>query len=580
MKQLAILTLFAPWLATPVIADDPAWVVRGKGGMVAADSRYASRIGADVLASGGNAFDAAVATSLALGVTRPYSTGLGGGGFMVAYVAKDKRFVVLDFRESAPSGATTARFAALKKRNPDGPPPSLFGGNAVGTPGLPAGCVEIAKRFGTRPLAELAAPVIELAERGFAVDASYRGACESILDTYSRWPELKRRHAWLFEHILGNGTPPRLGAVVKRPQLAAALRLFAERGREAFYGGPIGEAAVRAVQAAGGALTLDDLKSYRVREREPIRATYRGYQIVSMPPPSSGGVCLAETLNILEQFDFSGPAAFDPSRSHLLIEAMKHSFADRARWLGDADFADVPVARLIDKGYARRLADRIRRTIAGSDDGYGSRQLGNASPAQPPPDDGGTSHFCVADRFGNVVAMTETINATFGSLVVAEPFGIILNNQIDDFVTAAGQPNLYGLIQSDANLVAPGKRPLSSMSPTIVMKDGKPVLTLGASGGPLIISSVLQVMLNVIEFDRPLMNAVWNTRLHHQWKPDEVFFDRTPPSDLASGLRGLGHTVSDRRRSAVVQAIQFLDDGTMIGVSDPRKGGRPAAVDR
>ncbi|MCK4343578.1 MAG: gamma-glutamyltransferase [Phycisphaerae bacterium] len=555
-----------------LLAADPPWVARSRIGMVASDSPEASRIGADILAAGGNAFDAAVATSLALAVARPHSTGLGGGGFMLAYLAKEQRVVVLDFRETAPAGATADRFAKLQAQGGDGPSPSIYGGNAIGVPGQLAGLTEILKRFGSLPLKQLAQPALELAQTGFVADEHYLDACTAALADYEKWPQLKQRHARLYETLLGKGTPPKLGDRVKRPDLAEALRLIAKDGPDAFYQGPLGEAVARAAQAAGGTLTRGDLAAYRVREREPIRAVYRdSYEIVSMPPPSSGGVCIAETLNILDAVSLYTKRYFGPEQPHALVEAMKHAFADRARWLGDPDFADVPVKRLTDYNYAVQLARWIEagKTLASSS--YGG--------VAAPPDDGGTSHFCVADNNGNIVALTETINGPFGSLVVAEPYGIILNNQMDDFAANPGQPNLYGLIQGEANAVAPGKRPLSSMSPTLVfrVRDAKPVLVLGASGGPRIITSVVQVILNIVERRRPLDEAISAARFHHQWLPDEVYFDREPPRELADMLRENGHQISEQRKTSIVQAIQFLEDGTMVGASDPRKGGRPAA---
>ena len=568
-RRQSLVALSCLFLPTVLLAADPPWIARSRLGMVASDSPEASQIGADVLVAGGNAFDAAIATSCALAVARPHSTGLGGGGFMVAYVADKSEFVTLDFREVAPAAATAEVYARLHAARSDGPSPSVYGGHAVGVPGQLAGLAEIHKRFASRPLGDLVRPAIALARAGFVADEHYRDACASAIDDYRQWPELGQRHRRLYETLLRGGTAPAIGDRVQRPDLARALELVAERGADAFYTGPLGEAAVRAVQAVGGPLALADLASYRVRERTPIRVRYGQYEIIAMPPPSSGGICIAESLNVLSALAErrACPPPLVPHAEYplLLLDALRHSFADRARWLGDPDFASVPAARLIDPAYAHELA---ARTITNLDD-FGSMQL---------PEDRGTSHFCVADRHGNVVALTETINGTFGSLVVAEPFGIILNNQMDDFAANPGQPNLFGLIQGEANAVAPGKHPLSSMSPTLVFKDGKPVLTLGGSGGPRIITSVLQVMLNVIDADRPLDEAMQAIRLHHQWRPDEVCFDQAPPSDLVEKLKAAGVTISERRKTGVVQAIQFLEDGTMVGASDPRKGGRPAGV--
>ena len=550
-------------------ATDPPWIVRSQQGMVASDSPEASRIGADVLASGGNAFDAAIATSMALTVARPQSTGLGGGGFMVAWLAAEERPIVLDFRETAPAGATAERYVKLSALAGDGPSPSVYGGNAVGVPGQLAGLAEIERRYATRPLSELIKPAITLARRGFVADESYRSACASTVAKYKRWPAFERQYGQLYETLLDKGMPPAVGERVRRPDLVRALELIARRGADAFYQGPIGEATVRAVQSAGGVLTVGDLAGYRVVEREPIRAPYHEYEIISMPPPSSGGVCIVEALNILDTLAGKAGRSLSALRDEgvyapALVYALSRGFADRAAWLGDPGFAEIPTRRLISPDYARGLAEEYGRAA----EPVGHQQC----------DDDGTSHFCVVDRAGNVVALTETINAEFGSLVVAKPFGIILNNEMDDFAADPGKPNLYGLIQGEANGVAPGKRPLSSMSPTIVMKAGEPVLVLGGSGGPRIITAALQVMLNVVEFGQPVESALSAVRLHHQWKPPAVYFDRQPTAELAASLVEAGYELSNERKFGVVQVIRKLDDGTLVGGSDPRKGGRPAGV--
>ncbi len=566
LRRLGFLALLP--LAAVAVAADPPWIARGQAGLVATDSPEASQIGADVLQAGGNAFDAAVAVSFALAVARPESTGLGGGGFLVAWSAAEHRYVALDFREMAPASATPQRYARLHADKPGGPSPSIHGGNAVGVPGQVAGLAEINRRFGTRPLSELIRPAAALAKVGFAADAHYRDACREALADFERWPPLKHFHKALYHSLLGDGTPPPVGARIARPDLADGLNLLAREGPECFYRGEIAAAIVKAVAAAGGELTRHDLFEYRVRERTPLRGVVGEFELITMPPPSSGGVCLIECLNILQCLapgrnlaDLVRSDAYEPA----LVRAFQHAFADRARWLGDPDFAELPTARLLDRAYACALA---ARSGDGLDD-FGSTNL---------PDDGGTSHFCVADGMGNLVAQTETINGTFGSLVVAEPFGILLNNQLDDFLTVPGQANLFGLQQSELNLIAPGKRPLSSMSPTIVTRDGRPVLMLGGSGGPRIITAVAQVLLNVLLRGQPLEGAVASVRVHHQWQPAEVYFDDAPAAKRRTRLAEAGHTISDRRRGGVVQAIQFAPDGTMIGASDPRRGGRPVAV--
>lgn len=567
-------------------ASDPPWIARGRAGMVAADSALASRAGAEILASGGNAFDAAIAVSLALAVTRPESTGLGGGGFMLAYVAADHRCVALDFRETAPASATVERYAALAQSPPDGLSPSVYGAAAVAVPGLLAGHDEVLRRYATLPLTALAAPAIALAEDGFAADVTYARACADLLRHCDRRPALRRRFAPILDRFCRGGRPPAPGERIRRPDLAAALRLIAQNGADAFYRGPIGESLIKTISAAGGDMTLEDLRDYRPRWREPLRFAWREFDVVAMPPPSSGGVCLAMTLNILDGLDQRRlrepppPGAIDAHNAHLRIEAMKHAFADRARWLGDPDGGEIPLTRLISRAYAQRLAQRISPDGIAAADAYGTATLD----ALPAADDRGTSHFCVADRFGNVVAWTETINDAFGSLLLAEPYGIVLNNEMDDFTTVAGRPNLFGLVQGGANRVRPGLRPLSSMSPTIVFDRvaapgaPRPVLVLGASGGPRIISSTLHVLLGVLHDRRSLADAMSAPRPHHQWTPDRLYFDRPPPPELAAALQSRGHVLSDDRRTGIVQAIQILPGNEMIGASDPRKSARPAAA--
>lgn len=581
----ALLIVITVGGCTAALRDDaPAWIVRSTRGLVAADHPEASAVGAAALRAGGNAFDAAIATSFALTVCRPESTGIGGGGFMVAYVAREKRFVALDFREMAPAAATAERYARLAADAPEGESPSIHGGNAVGVPGLVAGLSEIHARFASTPWDALVNRAAGLAERGFLVDETTRGAVREALRELDALEINARHYAALRSRLLRGGAPRPVGSRWRRPDLARTLRQIGRDGRAAFYDGELAAALVETVNHAGGALTRADLRRYHVKERAPLRAAFGDLELVSMPPPSSGGVCLIEALNVLSATaaDFEGGIA-GVARGELyppmLVHALRHSFADRARWLGDPDSASIPVAALGSAAYARRLAQKL----AVDDEDFGSRERPGGDPRAHPhtrirqlPDDGGTSHFCIADRDGNIVALTETINGSYGSWLVVEPFGVILNNQMDDFTTVPGQANLFGLQQSDANLVGPGQRPLSSMTPTLVFRDGRPVLVLGASGGPRIITAVMQVLLDVAVFEKPLHEAIDAPRLHHQWKPNEVFFDRPPPDATVAALRGAGLPISEQRRGGVVQAIQWLADGTLLGASDPRKGGRPA----
>lgn len=547
-------------------AEDPAWIAAGANGMVAADSPYASQAGLDILQAGGNAVDAAVAVSFALAVTRPESTGLGGGGFMIARFA-DGRIVVQDFRESAPAGADQGMYVRKESEPSDQPPASQIGYAAVAVPGLVAGRCQALSQYGTIPLSQAIAPAIRLAEGGFPVDEHYVDATRKVLAHYVQYPDLKASCGYVYTTHLREGKLRAVGEMLVQPALAKLLRRIAQSGPECFYHGPVASALAEQMRKDGGYITEKDLASYRVMERDPIRSTYREFEIIGMPPPSSGGVTLAETLNILEAVDYAKLAKTDVDLAlHYQIEAMKHAFADRARWLADADFADVPVARLSAKRYAQRLADRLMPGRVADPDAYGSSVF---------IEDAGTSHFCVADRWGNVVVSTETVNTEFGSLTAVAEWGLILNNEMDDFVTEPGKPNAYGLVQSDRNAIEPGKRPLSSMAPMIVLRDGEPYLLLGASGGPRIISSVLNVLLAVTDYGLPLNQAMLEQRPHHQWRPDEVFFDASPSEAARMALQQRGHRVADRRKTGVVQAILRTNDG-WIGACDPRKGGRPA----
>lgn len=563
---LSILVFLAGCQA-PAPATAPSWVAEGHEGMVASDSVYASQAGLKILRAGGNAVDAAAATSFALAVTRPYSMGLGGGGFMIVRLAKTGEVFVLDYRERAPQTSTPDMFVQARKKDPRGPAPSQYGGLAVGIPGHVAGHAALLERLGTRGFGEVLEPAVQLAAEGFAVDTHYCDAVADTLKDMKRTPALAQTGQALKARLLFGGKTPAPGALLRQPELANTLRQIQTHGQSAFYSGPIAQALVDADRAAGGILTLEDLQSYRPTWRESLRIAYRDrYELLLMPPPSSGGICIAETLNILEHWDLAAALRHDPSlAAHLTVEALKQAFADRARHLGDADFSSVPVKQLTSKDYAKTLAARIREHAACP-----------AGDAGTPLKDAGTSHFCVVDRWGNVVACTETINTTFGSLVVAESAGVVLNNEMDDFTAEPGKANAFGLTQSDKNTVAPGKRPLSSMSPTIVLENNRPVLAIGASGGPVIITATLEVMLDVLDYRQPLSQAIAQPRFHHQWNPNLLYRNQlSANSPIVAGLKHRGHKVSSKHREAVVQAIQ-IDGQRLIGASDPRKGGQPA----
>ncbi len=547
-------------------AKHPDWIAVGRRAMVATDSVHASRIGRDVLKAGGNAVDAATAVSFALAVTRPYSTGLGGGGFLIYRSGTTGEVRVFDFRESAPAAATADMFDRAGRRR--SPRASRIGHLAVAVPGLVAGHAHVHEQLGTMPWPDLLEPSIRLARDGFEVDEDYTRTCEEVLRTYQHHPGLRYSSGYVYRTHLREGNLRKPGETLRQPNLAELIGELATAGPAAFYEGRIADDIVETMRQRGGILTAGDLREYRVIEREPLTARYRGYELILMPPPSSGGVCLAEMLNILERIDLASTTHRDPPLAgHYVIEAMKHAFADRSRWLGDTDFAEVPVELLISEDYAANLPlqpEALPETQG--EKGYGTTVV---------PDDAGTSHFCIVDQWGNVVVSTETINTSFGSLAAVDQWGLILNNEMDDFTTEPGRPNAYGLTQSGRNAIEPGKRPLSSMSPTIVLENGEPVLLLGASGGPRIITSVLNVLIAALDLNQSLEDAIARLRPHHQWRPDVIFFDRAPPETLAEALRERGHSISERRRTGIVQAI-MTKDYQLMGASDPGKGGRPA----
>ncbi len=551
---------------TQAETKDPTWIVRGKECMVASDHHLASMAGLRILKRGGNAVDAACAVSFALAVSRPQSTGLGGGGFMMVRMANSGETTVIDSRETAPAASSSNMYDLAVAADPTMAPPSRYAHLAVAVPGLLAGNTQALQQFGTMKLDELLAPAIEISTNGFEVDDHYVKACHDVLSAYEAHPTLRQSCSYVYEVHLRKGKLPRIGDRLRQPALAKLLQAIADQGPNVFYHGPVAAAIEQEMKRHHGIMTQADMANYRVSLRAPLVSSYREFQIITVPPPSSGGTCIIESLNILENVDL---AAVDKSNAplarHYMIETMKHAFADRARWMADPAFADIPTKLITSKPYAKRLASLINHHAV-SKAAYGTTQL---------PEDKGTSHFSIVDRWGNCVVSTETINTEFGSLSAVGEWGLILNNEMDDFAAEHGRPNAFGLTQSDRNAPEPGKRPLSSMSPTIVLKEQKPVLLLGASGGPRIITAVLNVMINVLDFNLPLAKAIENTRVHHQWMPNEVAFDQKPDESIATALRSLGHTLAKKQKKAMVQAIQ-IHDGALIGASDPRKGGRPA----
>jgi gamma-glutamyltranspeptidase/glutathione hydrolase len=561
----AIACLFA--FGELTAADFPA-AQTYQHGAVAADHPLASAAGAEILQRGGNVIDAAVATAVTLSVVRPASSGLGGGGFLVYWDAEQKQSIAYDYRERAPKAATAEMYQAdLAAGNADA---SQHGARAIAVPGEIVGLFEIHAKHGRLAWSTVLEPALRLARDGVPVDDHDRETQQSVLKDFTKHPDYCERYAALWRGYLNQGQPWRDGDRFFSPQ-RAALEILSREGAAAFTTGALGTAIVEEIATQGGLVAAQDLTAMAPVRRSPLRARFRDFEIITMPPPSSGGVALLEVLQILEAWSSQpGHPQFeslpDGDRAHVLTEAFKHAFANRAEYLGDADFVPVPMNRLLSRNYAAALAKRIDRQKTLPTDEYGKHFL---------EDDHGTSHFCVMDAAGNAVACTETINLTFGSYVVEPKFGLVLNNEMDDFTALPGKPNAFGLRQSAANAIAPGKKPLSSMTPTIVLRDGRPVLIVGASGGPRIISATTQVLLEVLLFDRTAAEAVQRPRLHHQWQPENILAEPELYRTLSEPLRAKGHQVREARGLAVTQAVRWTPKG-IEPASDPRKHGCPA----
>jgi gamma-glutamyltranspeptidase / glutathione hydrolase len=531
--------------------------VHGRSGMVATQEATATRIGLEVLRSGGNAVDAAATVAFALAVSLPRAGNLGGGGFMVVHDAASGETVAIDYRER--SGGHAFRDMFLDEKGEADPEKSRFSGLAIGVPGTVAGIAVALERYGTIGLAEALEPAIELAEQGIVVTPDLALSLNAARERLQKWPS----SAEIFLKDGGASYEP--GEILVQSDLAASLRLLAEQGQGAFYGGPIGERIVAEVRRAGGHLTIDDFRGYEAVVREPVQGDYRGCRILSMPPPSSGGVHIVQILNILEGFPIGFLGAGGAETIHLMAEAMKLAYADRSAYLGDPDLVDVPVAALTSKAYAAHLRGLIGRNRA--------RPAAAIAPGHPTPyESAETTHFSVVDAAGNAVANTYTINFSYGTGLVAEGTGILLNNELDDFSAKPGVPNAYGLLGGDANAVAPDKRPLSSMSPTIVLKDGRPFLVTGSPGGSRIITTTLQIIMNVIDHGMNIAEASYAPRVHHQWLPDELRIEEGLSPDTIRLLEQKGHAVAVQDAMGSTQSIMVTEQG-LFGSSDPRTPG-------
>ena len=559
-SKTAILFAIIIFCASNLLADskDP---VRGKNGMVVSASNLATKVGVEILKKGGNAIDAAVAVGFALAVTYPAAGNLGGGGFMVIHL-KDGINITIDYREKAPQSINEFIFQdSLGNFLPD---KSQEGVTSSGVPGSVAGLIYALEKYGTLSLKEAIQPAIDLAMNGFELEYRLAKSFEYELDYFNKYPSSKK----IFSK---GGNSYQEGDLFIQYDLAKTLQLIKEKGIDGFYKGEIAELIVKQINSDSGYITLDDLANYTPVERAPITTDYKGYKIVTMGPPSGGGVTLLQMLNILENYSFNKEEWGSSQYIHKLVMAMKYSFADRSRHIGDPDFYKVPINWLLSKNYANEIFNKIDSTATTSSEILPGNNLGLTESEE-------TTHYSVIDKFGNAVSTTTTLNSSYGSGIVVDGAGFLLNNEMDDFSSKPGVPNQFGLIGSEANKIEPGKRMLSSMSPTIVLKDIKPVLIVGSPGGSTISTVVLQVIMNVLDFDMDIQQAIDMPRIHHQWLPDIINYEPFGLSlDVIESLQNMGHLFGDKRILGRTEGIMFdFENQIFYGATDPR--GYGAAV--
>ena len=540
--------------------------------MVASVHELASQAGVEMMQAGGNAVDAAVATGFALAVVHPQAGNLGGGGFMLIRMA-DGAAHFIDYREKAPAAATANMYLDSHGNLIENA--SLVGYKAIAVPGSVAGLAYASKTYGKLPLAEVMAPAIKLARDGYAL--AWEDAKDLQDNDLAKFPESKR----IFQR---DGNHFKQGEVLRQPELARTLERIAKNPDE-FYHGAMARELAAAIQKGGGLITAQDMAQYEIKEREPIRGTYRDYDIISAPPPSSGGIALLEILNILESYDLTKYGNRSAEEIHLTAEAFRRAFYDRAEFLGDPDFAKIPVAQLIDKRYAAGWRESIdpaqasvskdlhRPAVFNELERYADSHPRKMGAVREPEN---TTHYSVVDPAGNSVAVTTTLNDTLGSRVTAERLGFLLNDEMDDFASKQGVPNAYGLIQGPANAIGPGKRPLSAMTPTIVLKDGKLFLVLGSPGGPTIITTVANVLVGVVDFGLDIQESVNAPRFHHQWLPDEILAEDRISPDTFTLLRAKGHKIKIEHSWGDGECIAIdPKTGERLGASDGRNNGKP-----
>ncbi len=560
-------------LAPAIALADPQPIVGGyatalpvvaRHGMVVSQEARASRIGRDVLRLGGNAVDAAVAVGFALAVTLPRAGNIGGGGFMLIRRADLGRTIAIDYHEAAP--AATDKTVFLDADGEADPFKSRWSGLAVGVPGTVAGLELAWRKYGSGRFgfADLVAPAVALARQGLTVG-------DDLADSLPLAAPVLAKHPSSARIYLGpDGGAPQAGDHIALDDLAATLETIAREGAAGFYAGPVARRIVDAVQAAGGRMTMDDLARYRAVEREPVAGSYRGHTIVSMPPPSSGGAHVIEILDILEGYDLAAQGLNSAASLHEMAEAEKLAYADRAAWLGDPDSVTVPLRGLTSKAYAAALRAQISPDRA--------RPASDIRPGEPQRyESDETTHFSIVDADGNAVSNTYTLNFSYGSGLVAGGTGVLLNNELDDFAAKAGAANAYGLMGGDANAPGPNRRPLSSMSPTIVMKDGKVELVTGSPGGSRIITTVLQIIVDTIDHGLNVAEAESAPRAHDQLWPDELRIERGVSPDTIRLLEAMGHKVVTRESMGSANTIARSPDGVLTGASDPRQRGTLAA---
>jgi len=538
-------------------------------GMVVSQEMLASQVGADILARGGNAVDAAVATGFALAVTLPRAGNLGGGGFMLVHLAAENKTVAIDYREMAPASASRDMF--LDAEGDVDNKKARYSMQSSGVPGTVAGLLHALDSYGTMSLKQVLQPAIELAANGFKVSMDLSSSLQARQQTMHKNPASRE---YFYK---ADGAGYEYGETLVQKHLAATLQRIAKKGRSGFYQGKTAQLIVAEMQRSGGLISHKDLTGYRVIERTPVCGDYRGNSVCAMPPPSSGGVHMLQMLNILEGWDLASLGHNSAAYIHRLVESMRRAYADRSSYLGDPDYFPVPVAELTDKQYATELREQINlvKSSRSADirPGLDNRSAGKESTE--------TTHFSTWDRWGNVVSNTYTLNFSYGSGISVTGAGFLLNNEMDDFSAKPGSPNGYGLVGGIANAIEPGKRPLSSMTPTIVFdKSGAPILATGSPGGSTIITIVMQMLLNIIDFDMNVAEATAAPRIHHQWLPDRVFYEAGVSADTLQVLREMGHQLNDKTsRLGATQSIQADSDGAMFyGTADYRREGSGVAI--